>query len=306
MPHARPTGSRSRRPSIPADQAAAARRLARAHATAATAAGRLAPGPIGADANLAIVAALHKLSSAYSSLARRGPARGQARVRGRHHGHHPGRHLAPERGLPSCARTATRSAECRGSVPAVDHARSAAARAVDDPARLAVDRRRRAGCGSTPAAAQECSAVDGAGATGAAGAESPRLDRWRARLQRRRGDGTLEGRHRGPRRLNRHRRRQRRGDLRTRARLRRHAEGKRGDECHHCRGGRKQGGAMRQRSSQCGCPLTRCRCRAGSRHRRNGSRPSRCSRSRPSARRGCGRPRSESRGCWSSLLPTPP
>ena len=53
----------------PADQAAAARRLAGAHATAATAAGRLAPGPIGADANLAIVAALHKLSSAYSSLA---------------------------------------------------------------------------------------------------------------------------------------------------------------------------------------------------------------------------------------------
>jgi hypothetical protein len=53
----------------PADQAAAARRLAAAHAAAATAAGRLAPGPIGADANVAIVAALQKLSSAYDSLA---------------------------------------------------------------------------------------------------------------------------------------------------------------------------------------------------------------------------------------------
>jgi hypothetical protein len=54
----------------PADQAAAARRLASAHAAAAIAIGRLAPGPIGADANLAIAAALHNLSSAYESLAR--------------------------------------------------------------------------------------------------------------------------------------------------------------------------------------------------------------------------------------------
>jgi len=53
----------------PGDQAAAARRLALAHAAAATAAGRFAPGPIGADANVAIVAALHQLASAYSSLA---------------------------------------------------------------------------------------------------------------------------------------------------------------------------------------------------------------------------------------------
>jgi hypothetical protein len=54
----------------PGDQATAARRLASAHAAAATAAARLAPGPVGADANLAIVAALHKLSSAYELLAR--------------------------------------------------------------------------------------------------------------------------------------------------------------------------------------------------------------------------------------------
>jgi hypothetical protein len=53
----------------PGDQATAARRLALAHASAATAAGRLAPGPIGAGANLAIVAALRQLASAYSSLA---------------------------------------------------------------------------------------------------------------------------------------------------------------------------------------------------------------------------------------------
>jgi hypothetical protein len=53
----------------PADQAAAARRLASAHAAAATAAGQLTPGPIGAGANAAIVAALHQLSSAYASLA---------------------------------------------------------------------------------------------------------------------------------------------------------------------------------------------------------------------------------------------
>jgi serine/threonine protein kinase len=53
----------------PADQAASAHRLAVAHSAAATAAGRLAPGPIGAEANLAIVAALHRLGSAYESLA---------------------------------------------------------------------------------------------------------------------------------------------------------------------------------------------------------------------------------------------
>ena len=53
----------------PADQAAAARRLALAHDTAASAAARLAPGPIGADANAAIVAALRGLGSAYASLA---------------------------------------------------------------------------------------------------------------------------------------------------------------------------------------------------------------------------------------------
>ena len=53
----------------PEDQAVAARRLAVAHAAAAMSAARLAPGPIGADANGAIVAALRRLSSAYSSLA---------------------------------------------------------------------------------------------------------------------------------------------------------------------------------------------------------------------------------------------
>jgi serine/threonine protein kinase len=53
----------------PADQAAAARQLALAHDTAASAASRLAPGPIGADANAAIVAALRRLGSAYGSLA---------------------------------------------------------------------------------------------------------------------------------------------------------------------------------------------------------------------------------------------
>jgi serine/threonine protein kinase len=54
----------------PGDQAAAARRLALAHETAASAAAGLASGPIGADANTAIVAALHRLGSAYASLAR--------------------------------------------------------------------------------------------------------------------------------------------------------------------------------------------------------------------------------------------
>jgi hypothetical protein len=53
----------------PADQAAAARLLAQAHDEAAKAAARLSPGPIGADANAAIVAALRRLSSAYASLA---------------------------------------------------------------------------------------------------------------------------------------------------------------------------------------------------------------------------------------------
>jgi hypothetical protein len=53
----------------PADQAAAARRLAQAHDAAAKAAGRLSPGPVEADANAAIVAALHRLGGAYASLA---------------------------------------------------------------------------------------------------------------------------------------------------------------------------------------------------------------------------------------------
>jgi outer membrane biosynthesis protein TonB len=53
----------------PADQAAAAGGLARAYKNAAAGAARLAPGPIGADGNAAIVAALDKLSSAYASLA---------------------------------------------------------------------------------------------------------------------------------------------------------------------------------------------------------------------------------------------
>jgi hypothetical protein len=53
----------------PADQAAAARRLAQAHDDAAKAAARLSPGPVGADANAAIVAALRRLGSAYASLA---------------------------------------------------------------------------------------------------------------------------------------------------------------------------------------------------------------------------------------------
>jgi serine/threonine protein kinase len=53
----------------PAEQAAAADRLARAYQSAAAAAGRLAPGPVGAEANDAIVTALDKLGSAYGSLA---------------------------------------------------------------------------------------------------------------------------------------------------------------------------------------------------------------------------------------------
>ena len=53
----------------PGDQAAAARRLARGHDAAATAASRLSAGPIGADANLAMVAALRRLGTAYASLA---------------------------------------------------------------------------------------------------------------------------------------------------------------------------------------------------------------------------------------------
>ena len=54
----------------PSEQAAAARRLAVAHGAAATAASRLAPGPIGADADAAIVASLRNLSAAYTSPAR--------------------------------------------------------------------------------------------------------------------------------------------------------------------------------------------------------------------------------------------
>jgi len=53
----------------PADQAVAAGRLSRAYDNAATGAARLTPGPVGADANAAITAALHKLGSAYGSLA---------------------------------------------------------------------------------------------------------------------------------------------------------------------------------------------------------------------------------------------
>jgi hypothetical protein len=53
----------------PADQAAAARRLAQAHEAAAKSAARLSPGPVGSDANAAIVAALQRLGSAYGSLA---------------------------------------------------------------------------------------------------------------------------------------------------------------------------------------------------------------------------------------------
>jgi hypothetical protein len=54
----------------PADQASAARRLASDHVAAAAAAARLQPGPVGADANQAIVAALRKLGSGYTLLAR--------------------------------------------------------------------------------------------------------------------------------------------------------------------------------------------------------------------------------------------
>jgi hypothetical protein len=53
----------------PADQAAAARRLAQAHDDAARAAARLSPGPVEADASAAIVAALQRLASDYASLA---------------------------------------------------------------------------------------------------------------------------------------------------------------------------------------------------------------------------------------------
>jgi len=53
----------------PADQASAAGRLARVYDSAATAAGRLTPGPVGADANASIVTALDKLGAAYGSLA---------------------------------------------------------------------------------------------------------------------------------------------------------------------------------------------------------------------------------------------
>ena len=63
----------------PADQAAAARRLARAHDAAATAASRLSPGPIGADANAAIVAALRRLSAGYTSLAQAAKANDKRR-----------------------------------------------------------------------------------------------------------------------------------------------------------------------------------------------------------------------------------
>jgi hypothetical protein len=62
-------GSRLAGARRPADQAAAAHRLSLAHDDAATAAARLSPGPVGADANAAIVAALRRLGSAYASLA---------------------------------------------------------------------------------------------------------------------------------------------------------------------------------------------------------------------------------------------
>jgi hypothetical protein len=51
------------------DQASAARALALAYGTAATAAAKLTPGPIGAAANGTIVGALHTLDSEYQSLA---------------------------------------------------------------------------------------------------------------------------------------------------------------------------------------------------------------------------------------------
>ena len=52
-----------------AAQAAAANQLALAHNVAATAVAKLTPGPIGADANAAIAAALRKLAAAYTALA---------------------------------------------------------------------------------------------------------------------------------------------------------------------------------------------------------------------------------------------
>jgi hypothetical protein len=51
-------------------QAKAADRLAQAHAQAATDVSKLTPGPIGADGNATIAAALRRLSGAYTALAK--------------------------------------------------------------------------------------------------------------------------------------------------------------------------------------------------------------------------------------------
>ena len=150
-------------------------------------------------------------------------------------------------------------------------------------------------------------------------------DRRRPGLQRRDRNVTLESRHADVRRLDRDRRRQRRCGLRGRARLGRPSQSKCPDEqdARYC--GREQAPAaprcrpfawpdrerafhhcaMRRRSSQCGSPIARHRFRSGSRRRRSGCWPSRCSRSPPSAQPGCDRRSSESRECWGSLRPTP-
>ena len=186
--------------------------------------------------------------------------------------------------------------------------RATATGAVDDAARRAVDDRRRGILGH--GRGRRARARSG-GRQRLSGRRLRASDRRLPRLERRGRNFPLKRRERSPWRLNRYRRGERRGGLRRRARFRGHAQRERDGECQGRDSGREQPANPRARvvmgclCSQCGCPPTRCRCHGGSRRRRNGCWPSRCSRSRPSARPGCGRPNSESRGCWSWLPPIP-
>jgi hypothetical protein len=220
------------------------------------------------------------------------------------------------RALPGCARTATRSAERAASVAPVHDPGAAATRgpapatgAVDDAAgRTVHDRRRRRSLGHSRGRRARARDRDGRARSGRRLGVSGRL--W-PRLQPGGRDFAVKRRHRRPRRLNRDRGSERRGYLRARARLRGHAQRERERERQGRRSDRKQPANPRARvvmwclCFQCGCPPTRCRCHGDSPRRRNGCSPSRCSRSPTSDRRGCARPSSESRGCWSWLPPIP-
>ena len=214
--------------------------------------------------------------------------------------------------------------------------RSPASRAVHHPAGAVDDTTRRLDACDT-ARRRLADAGRGLSNAWAGGDQRGRLllpgNGLRARLQPGRRDVSLERWDRRSRRLDRDGRGQRWSGLRRGARLRREPEPERSREQRTRRCGREPatvaidargpgaahaaagvpagpavlrrwGVSMRCRSSQRGYPPIRRRCCAGSRRRRSDYWPSRCSRSRPSARRGCGRPSSGSRGCWSSPRPT--